>query len=57
MNEPKYPSSTEIARLMAAALLAADEIGIDSVAIVREVLEAEGVLDKPKESKEPNGNS
>jgi len=50
MKEPKYPSGTEIMRLMTAALQAADEIGIDSVAIVREVLEAEGVLTK-KENK------
>jgi hypothetical protein len=54
MKEPKYPSSTEIARLMAAALQAADELGIDSVAIVREVVEAEGVLTKPEEPKDAN---
>jgi hypothetical protein len=38
-------------RLMTAALQAADEIGIDSVAIVREVLEAEGFVPEPKEPK------
>jgi hypothetical protein len=41
-------------RLMNIALRAADELGMDSVAMVREQLQAEGVLPKPKGPKDDN---
>jgi len=45
-------SAGEIMHLFSAALHAADEMGLDSVAIVREVLEAENVSPK-KENENP----
>jgi hypothetical protein len=50
-NRPKpkaNPNGGEVMQLMTAALQAADEMGIDSVAIVCEVLEAEGFPTGPK---------
>jgi hypothetical protein len=39
---------------MAAAFQAIDELGFDSVAMMREQLVEEGVLPKPKEPKDDN---
>lgn len=55
MKEPKRSklaaktSASEIMRLFTAALHAADEMGLDSVAIVREQLQDEGILPKDKD--------
>jgi hypothetical protein len=40
--------------LIAAGFRAADQMGIDWVALMREQLVAEGVLPKPKEPKDDN---
>jgi len=50
----KAPSGRELMDLIAAAFRAADEMGIDTVAIVREQLQEEGILAKPKEPKNDN---
>jgi len=57
MKEPKRrklkaPGGNEIMELMAAALQAADEMGIDSLRIVREVLGPKDVSPK-KENENP----
>jgi hypothetical protein len=59
MKEPKRrklkaPSGSELMDLVAAGFRAADELGIDWVAMMREQLQEEGIIPKPKEPKNDN---
>jgi hypothetical protein len=48
------PSGSQLMDLVAAGFRAADELGIDWVAMMREQLQEEGILPKPKEPKNDN---
>jgi hypothetical protein len=63
MNEPKRrtrktnPSGREFRDRIARAFQAIDELGFDSVALMREQLRNEGVLPKPNEPDVPKDDN
>jgi hypothetical protein len=63
MNEPKRrkrktnPCGGKFSELMAASFNAIDELGFDSVAMMRDQLRNEGVLPKPNEPDVPKDDN